>query len=64
MKILISTFLVTILCLAGSTNVIAQDDGMLVIPVELFTCNYNEGKDSGDLDGVIAIGISGRTKKG
>ena len=40
--------------LAGPLNVVAQDDGMLIIPVELFTCNYNDGKGPDDLDKVIA----------
>ena len=35
----------------GST--LAQDDGMLFIPVELFACTYNDRKDSGDLDDVV-----------
>ena len=54
MKTLILSFLTGCLLLAGSGNVVAQDDGMLVIPVELFTCNYNDQKGSGDLDKVIA----------
>ena len=52
-KIFVASFVSCLLLLAGSGNVLAQDDGMLVIPVELFTCNYNEGKGSGDLDKVI-----------
>ena len=39
--------------LGGSATGSAQDDTMLVIPVELFTCNYNDQKGSGDLDAVI-----------
>lgn len=54
MKTLISTFMAGCLLLAGSGNAVAQDDDMLVIPVELFTCNYHDGKGSGDLDKVIA----------
>ena len=53
MKTLISSFLIGCLLLAGSVNAVAQDDGMLVIPVELFTCNYNDQKGPGDLDKVI-----------
>ena len=40
--------------LAGPGTVSAQDDLGRVIPVELFACTYNDGKDAGDLDGVIA----------
>lgn len=54
MKTFISSFLAAILCFAGSSNVIAQDDGMLIIPVELFTCNYTDGKGPDDLDKVVA----------
>ena len=53
MKTFISSFLAGILLLAGSSVAVAQDDGMLIIPVELFACNYHEGKGSGDLDKVI-----------
>jgi hypothetical protein len=42
-----------LLVLAGPTTILAQDDGIHVIPVELFTCSYNDGKGSGDLDKVI-----------
>jgi len=54
MKTLISSFLAGCLFLTASSNVVAQDDGMLMIPVELFTCNYNDQKGPGDLDKVIA----------
>jgi hypothetical protein len=54
MKIVISSFLASILLLAGSCIAVAQDDGMLIIPVELFACTYNDGKGPGDLDKVIA----------
>ena len=47
MKTLISSFMAGCLLLAGSGNAVAQDDDMLVIPVELFTCNYHDGKGSG-----------------
>jgi hypothetical protein len=64
MKTHISSFLVGCLLLAGSGNVVAQDDSMLVIPVELFTCNYNDGKGPGDLDKVIAKWNKWADKKG
>jgi hypothetical protein len=52
-KVLISSFVTGLLVLAGPTTILAQDDGIHVIPVELFTCSYNDGKGSGDLDKVI-----------
>ncbi len=52
-KILISTVVTSLVFLVGSGTVSAQDDGMLVIPVELFTCTYNSRQDPDDLDKVI-----------
>ena len=52
-KTLISSFITGLVCLAGTGPVTAQDDGLRVIPVELFTCSYKDGKGSGDLDKVI-----------
>lgn len=52
-KTLISSSIAFLVFLAGFGTVSAQDDGMLVIPVELFTCNYNDGKGPADLDKVI-----------
>lgn len=52
-KILISTVVASLVFLAGSGAASAQDDGMLVIPVELFTCTYNNRQDPDDLDRVI-----------
>ena len=53
-KILVSTVVASLVFLAGSGSVAAQDDGMLVIPVELYTCTYNDRKKGpGDLDRVI-----------
>jgi len=37
---------------SGTVNVTAQD-GMIFIPVDIFSCNYKEGKDSADLDAVV-----------
>jgi hypothetical protein len=44
-----------VLCLAGSGVVLAdQHEGeMKAIPVELFTCKFNDGKGPADLDAVI-----------
>jgi len=52
-KTLISGFITALVFFAGVSTVSAQDDDMLVIPVELFTCSYNEGKGASDLDKVI-----------
>jgi len=53
-KILISTLVSSLVFLVGSGSVSAQDDGMLVIPVELYTCTYNDRKGPDDLDRVVA----------
>ena len=52
-KILLSTFFASLVFLVGSGGVSAQDDGMLIIPVELFTCTYNDRQGPDDLDKVI-----------
>jgi hypothetical protein len=50
---LISSLVTVLVLLAGPATVYAQDNDIHVIPVELFTCNYNDGKGPGDLDAVI-----------
>ena len=53
-KTIVSIFTALLVSLAGIGGVAAQDDdGMLVIPVELFVCSYNEKKGPDDLDKVI-----------
>ena len=52
-KILISSFVTGCVFLAGSGTVLAQDDAMRIVPVELFACTYNDGKGSKDLDKVV-----------
>jgi hypothetical protein len=52
-KTIISGFMTSLVFLAGSGTVAAQDDGMLVIPVELFSCSYKDRKGPDDLDKVI-----------
>jgi hypothetical protein len=52
-KTIISSFITSLVLLAGSGTVSAQDGGMLVIPVELFSCSYNDRKGPDDLDKVI-----------
>ena len=45
--------LVSLVFLTAMGTTSAQDDGFLVIPVELFACTYNDGKSSADLDTVV-----------
>lgn len=52
-KTLFSSVMAGLVFLTGIGTVSAQDDGMLVIPVELYTCSYNEGKGPDDLDKVV-----------
>ena len=54
MKTIISSVLTGCLCLAVSGSAVAQEDSALIIPVELFTCNYNDGKGAADLDKAVA----------
>lgn len=54
MKKLLLTLLVGLATiLAGTGTTTAQDDGMLIIPVELYACTYNNRQGPDDLDGVI-----------
>jgi hypothetical protein len=52
-KILLTIMTTSLVTFVGTGSTMAQDDGMLVIPVELYTCSYNDRKDSGDLDDVV-----------
>lgn len=49
-KILLSGLITSLIFFAGTGTAAAQDDGMLVIPVELFACSYNDGKGPADLE--------------
>jgi len=53
-KLYVASLVSCCVLMTGSGTILAQDDNALVIPVELFTCNYNEGKGSADLDNAIA----------
>jgi hypothetical protein len=65
MKKLIAASVATCFVLiAGSGTVLAQNASSLVIPVELFTCNYNEGKGPADLDKIIVKWNSWADKTG
>jgi len=52
-KLLLTISTAGLLMIIGMGSSVAQDDGMVVIPVELFACSYNDRKDSDDLDDVI-----------
>ena len=52
-KILLSTFFASLVFLVGSGGVSAQDDGMLIIPVELYTCTFNDRQGPNNLDRVV-----------
>lgn len=51
-KILLITFFSGMTFLIGAAPASAQD-GPLFIPVEMYTCTYNDGKDADDLDDVV-----------
>ena len=63
-KTLISCFMSGLVFLAGAGTVSAQDDAMLVIPVELFACSYKDQKGPDDLDKVIDKWNGWADKKG
>lgn len=63
-KTLILSFMAGLLLLTGSSYVVAQDDSMRIIPVELFSCSYNDQKGPGDLDKVIDKWNAWADKKG
>jgi len=52
-KSLVPGFITGLLFLAGSGVALAQDNASKIIPIELFTCKFNDNKGSGDLDKVI-----------
>jgi len=49
-KLLTSGVIASVMFFAGSGTAVAQDDGMLVIPVELYACTYNGRNGPDDLD--------------
>jgi len=52
-NVLISGVITTLVILSGSSVVAAEENANRVIPVELFACTYNDGKDAGDLDKAV-----------
>lgn len=63
-KKLISSCMACLVLLVWSGAASAQDDGKRVIPVELYTCNYNDGQGPDDLDKVIDKWNAWADKKG
>lgn len=55
-RVLITLVTSGFVLVAGSSNVVAQedDDDGGAVPVEVYTCSYNEGMGPADLDAVIA----------
>jgi len=53
MNAIIKSLVAGLVVYAGMGPVFAQDDSLQVVPVELFTCNFHEGKGPGDLDAVV-----------
>lgn len=51
-KTLLLTFITGMTCLIGAAPGSAQD-GPVFIPVEMYTCSFNDGKDADDLDDVV-----------
>ena len=52
-KTIISGLSLALVLLASAGTASAQDDDMLVIPVEIYACKYNDGKGPTDLDAVV-----------
>lgn len=52
-RMLISALVTSVMLVIGTGPVSAQDDGMKVIPVEMFTCKYKERKDADDLENFV-----------
>jgi hypothetical protein len=52
-KLFVACVVTCFVLFAGSGSVLAQDASEFIIPVELYTCNYNEGKGSADLDKAV-----------
>ena len=53
MKLLTTLLSAACLLAIGSTNVAAQNGPLTWAPIELIGCNFNDGADMTDLDGVI-----------
>lgn len=53
MKVMLKSFVAGLVLIAGAGATHADNHGIQVVPVELYTCNFHEGKGPGDLDAVI-----------
>jgi hypothetical protein len=49
-KLLLSVFTTGVVFLSGTGTVSAQNEGMVVLPVEMYACNFNDRKGPEDLD--------------
>jgi hypothetical protein len=49
-KTIITILVASLVFLSGTGTVSAQDDGMKIIPVEMYACTYNDRKGPEDLD--------------
>jgi hypothetical protein len=49
-KLFLSVMVATLMVATGSGTASAQPGNMLVIPIEMYVCNYNDKQDAGDLD--------------
>lgn len=52
-KMLIPSLIIGLLLFASSSGVLAADHGIKVIPIEMYTCSYNDNKGPDDLDAVV-----------
>lgn len=53
MKVMLKSFVAGLVVIAGVSTTHADNHSLEVVPVELFTCNFHEGKGHDDLDAVI-----------
>jgi len=52
-KILVSALAGVLTVFVGSGVALAQDEGSKVIPVEIFTCSFRDGKGMSDIDAAV-----------
>lgn len=53
MKVVLKSIVAGLVVIAAVSTTYADNHSIQVVPVELFTCNFHEGKGPGDLDAVI-----------
>ena len=52
-KSLVSILIASVFAVLGFSDAVAQDGGPHVVPVDIFSCKYNEGKGPADLDAAV-----------